>query len=108
MLNHEFVEKDYKLFRKKISNWQERYMQILCKEYIEILSGNDNPSKRFWYLEQRIKQDKKKSGVQLDSISRSDLLLNILSLLQEGVISFEDLNEFSDELKESIKFIKSR
>lgn len=30
---------------------------------------------------------------------------NIISLLNEGTITMEDLEEFSDELKETIRFI---
>ena len=33
-----FTEKDWKLFRNKISDWQEAYMDKLNKEYIELLS----------------------------------------------------------------------
>lgn len=49
-----FSEKDWKLFRSKIAGWQEVYMNKLNKEYIEILSGDGNPSDKFWKLEERI------------------------------------------------------
>lgn len=42
-----FSEKDWKLFRKKIPEWQEAYMYKLNKEYIEILNGDGNPSDKF-------------------------------------------------------------
>ena len=35
-----FSEKDWKLFRSKISDWQEAYMEKLNQEYIELLSGD--------------------------------------------------------------------
>ena len=35
-----FSEKDWKLFRSKISDWQEAYMEKLNQEYIEMLSGD--------------------------------------------------------------------
>ena len=31
---NKFSEKDWKLFRKKISGWQEAYMEKLNREYI--------------------------------------------------------------------------
>ncbi len=46
----EFTEKDWKLFRSKIVGWQEAYMDRLNKEYIELLSTDDNPSEKFWKL----------------------------------------------------------
>ena len=53
-----FSEKDWKLFRRKIAEWQESYMDKLNKEYMEILSGAGNASEKFWKLEKRIKEDK--------------------------------------------------
>lgn len=99
-----FTEKDWKLFRNKITDWQETYMDRLNKEYIKLLSEDINPSDKFWQLEQRIKEDRKKTGVQLE-MSRSNLIFSIISLITEGVISIEDLCEFSDELQETVKLI---
>lgn len=42
-----FAEKDWKLFRSKIAEWHEAYMDRLNKEYIELLSGEENPSDKF-------------------------------------------------------------
>ncbi len=52
-------------------------------------------------LDKRIKEDKKNTGVQLE-MSRSNLIHNIISLINEGAISFENLEESSDELKETV------
>ncbi len=76
-------------------------MDRLNKEYIELLSKDADPSKKFWMLDKRIKEDKKNTGVQLE-MSRSNLIHNIISLINEGAISFENLEEFSDELKETV------
>lgn len=37
MQEEEFIEKDWKLFRNIIVDWQEAYMDRLNKEYIEFL-----------------------------------------------------------------------
>lgn len=102
-----FTEKDWKLFRSKRADWQEAYMDRLNKEYIELLSKDANPSDKFLSLNKRIKEDKKKKGVQLE-MSRSNLIYNILSLINEGAISFKDLEEFSDQLKETVRFFVER
>lgn len=101
MQEERFTKKDWTLFRNKIADWQEAYMNTLNKEYIELLSEDANPSEKFWKLEKKIKEDRKKTGVQLE-MSRSKLIYNIISLINEGAISFEDLDEFSDELKETV------
>lgn len=101
MSEYGFTKKNWALFREKISDWQEAYMNKLNKEYIELLSGEGRPSEKFWTLEERIRNDKKDTGVQL-KMSRSNCIPNIISLLNEEVITMEDLDEFSDELKETI------
>ena len=37
---YQVIEKDWKLFRKLLSDWQEAYMERLAKEYIELLSSD--------------------------------------------------------------------
>lgn len=101
MQEQRFTEKDWKLFRSKIADWQESYMNRLNREYIDILSGDAIPSDKFWKLDKRIREDKKKAGVQL-RMSRSKLIYNIVSLLNEGAICFQDLEDFSDGLKETV------
>lgn len=76
-------------------------MDRLNREYIAILSEDANPSDKFWKLDKRIKEDRKKAGVQV-RMSRSNLIYNIISLINEGAISFEDLEDFSDGLKETV------
>lgn len=95
-------EKDWKLFRKNLPGWQEAYMEKLCKEYAGILSSSSNASDKFWELEKRINKDKNDTGVSA-RMSRSMMLENITSLLQEGAITVDDLDEFSEELIEIVK-----
>ena len=67
MQGEKFTKKDWALFREKIVDWQEAYMDRLNKEYIELLSEDDDPSEKFWKLDERIKKDKK-SKQQYDDI----------------------------------------
>lgn len=102
-----FTEADWKLFRNKIGEWQEPYMDKLNKEYIEILSEDKYPSEKFWALEKRINEDKKSAGVMLE-MRRSQLIRNIAHLINDGVIGFDDLEEFSVELKETVNFFMGK
>ena len=99
---NKFSEKDWKLFRNKISDWKEAYMEKLNKEYVALLSGKGNASDKFWQLEKRIREDKKDCGVQCE-MSRSNQFYIMLSLLNEGAITFDDLEDFSDDLKDTMK-----
>ncbi|MDN6130181.1 MAG: multidrug transporter [Tetragenococcus halophilus] len=89
-----------------MGGWQEAYMDKLNRSYIDLLSEDKEASEKFWNLSKKITEDKKRVGVQLE-MSRSKLIMNIVSLIMDEVISFEDLEEFSDELQETIKQILS-
>lgn len=100
-------EKDWKIFRKKIIMWQENYMQKLNNEYIKLLQRENVPSKNFWDLEKRIIKDKRSVGVVIN-MRRSTMIQNILELLRDDIIQFDDLNDFSEELKNEIKLMIHR
>ena len=103
-MQKEFKETDWKLFRKKLPGWQEAYMERLCKEYIDLLSSDTNASDRFWELEKRIKDDRKKTGV-IATMSRSKMILNIADLVYDGTISMDELEEFSDDVKTAVRML---
>ena len=92
---------DWKLFRERISGWQEAYMERLTREYIELLSGNEPASKKFWALEERIREDKRQPGVQLE-LKKSEVGWDLIRLLGEGVITESDLEGFSEDLKDTV------
>ena len=95
-------ESDWKLFNVKIVSWQEEYMKKLNEGYIDILKRNENASANFWTLFKKINKDSKKTGVVIEN-SKSKLFDNLLELLYSKVITFTDLNEFSEELQNDLK-----
>ena len=84
--NQHFTEADWKLFRKKIAVWQEAYMEKLVREYMDLLSEDGS------------------AGVVVD-MRRSMMIQNILQLLGEGATTLDDLDGFSEELREAVGFI---
>lgn len=76
-------------------------MERLCGEYRGILDKDENASDRFWALSERIKKDRNYAGVQCE-LRRSTMRSTIIQLLQEGVITLDDLKDFSHELQESV------
>ena len=103
----EVSKSDWKLFRTRIAEWQEAYMERLVKEYIDMLNGTGNASDKFWELEERIKKDKKHPGVMLE-LSKGNMIFDIVALINSGVITTVDLEGFSDELKECVDFLLHR
>ena len=100
---YQVIEKDWKLFRKLLPGWQEAYMERLAKEYMELLSSDRQASDKFWELEKRIKQDKRRTGVLARGVSRSNMFQLIINLIYEEAISEDDLKEFSEELRDAAK-----
>ena len=97
----EINEIDWKLFRNRLPNWQETYMGKLIDDYQRILSDTTAASRRFWKLEQRIRQDKRRPGVQLE-MRRSTMMQYLAAFLHEKVITPEDLDGFSDEPRNAL------
>lgn len=100
----DFPESDWQIFRGNIAAWQERYMDKLNKEYIELLNSDCAPSEKFWTLYERMQKDKNKAGVQVRR-SRSKLLENMVALVREGAVSKAELSEFSDGLQSAVKIL---
>jgi hypothetical protein len=101
------LEKDWKLFKEKLKIWQENYHEKLNREYISILSGDGDASDKFWELDTRIKNDKKKAGVLVKDLRKSNMVLIIIQLINEKVITKEDLEEFSEGLREQLELFFS-
>ena len=96
---------DWKLFREKLSDWQENYMEGLVKAYADFLNDDKKPaSEKFWELEKRIKEDKRHLGVIME-MSKSEVIWDIVRLIRLKVIAYGDLSDFSDELQLEVKRI---
>ena len=100
---YQFEEKDWKLFREKLPEWQEAYIERLIKEYAELLDGDASASEKFWALDKRIRADRQSLGVRVNEESRSKLQNILTGLIVENVISEDDLCGFSEELQASTR-----
>ena len=59
-------------------------------------------SEKFWKLEKRIREDKRDYGVRCE-MRRSMQFPVMIELMNEGAITFDDLEDFSDDLKNKMK-----
>ena len=98
-------KRDWKLFRERLSGWQENYMEDLVKAYANFLNDDKKPaSEKFWELEKRIKEDKRHLGVIME-VNKSEVIWDIVRLIRLKVITYDDLSDFSDELHMEVKRI---
>ena len=102
--NMEISKQDWALYRRKMPEWQENYMEHLCKEYAEILTSDEQGSDRFWKLWERIKEDRKCTGV-MAQMSRSSVIMNLVNLIGEGAITLEDLGSSAKKCKSGFGFL---
>ncbi len=93
------AESGWKLFKKMLPQWQERYMEKLIGQYVGILNGDSEASSRFWALEERLNRDKLSSGVIANDIRRSTMRREIANLLIDSVITLDDLDGFTEDIK---------
>ncbi len=103
----EISKKDWKLYRERLPEWQEHFMERLVKEYMELLSSPGNASDHFWELEERIRKDKKNPGVLLD-VRKSNAIWDIAAFVGRGIITMDELDGFSQDLIDAVRLILSR
>ncbi len=95
------------MFRERVPEWQEHYIEQLTKKYIELLSSPGSASDHFWELEKRIKNDRKHPGVILE-MKKSEAIWDIAIFIKKKVITIKDLEGFSQELIDSVTKILNR
>ena len=103
----EITKSDWKIYREKLSDWQEHYMERLLQSYKELIESPGNASEHFWKLEKRIKRDRRHPGVIIE-VRRSTAVWDIANFVDEEVITMEELEGFSQDLIDAVKFILSR
>ena len=98
-------ESDWKLFSKKYFEWKNRYAERFISEYKVILDSENTATDKFFELKDRIHKDSRAVVFNLPGrFSRNNMHLNIMALLNNGVITLDDLSEFSDEVKDMADF----
>lgn len=97
------MERDWKTFRKMVPNLRERYLKGKNIEIKKLLDAkNKNETERFWDARNRIEKERKILVDCLDGHSRSNMFFHMILMYRHGMLKEEDLDEFSDELKNQI------
>jgi hypothetical protein len=94
-------ESDWKIFRKRIPEWRERYLQVKNMEMIGVLTDrNRTPTEQFWDAKEKMDEEAEILVDCLDGHSRSKMHWYLLIMYRHGLINSDDLEEFSEELRE--------
>lgn len=96
-------ESDWKIYRKRVVDWRERYLEGKNGEIVKILSDEaKTPTDRFWDALDEMKKQAKILQKCLDQHSRSNAKWSMFLMLGHGLIEDADLDEFSEELREQV------
>ena len=96
------LKNDWLLYQKLLPIWHTNYVAKLLVSYEEILQQDKGITVKFWELYQKINMDKNHPGVNL-RLNKSTMLYEIAVLIRENVITYSDIEGFSDELKMKIR-----
>lgn len=95
-------EKDWELYKSKLGKWQEDYADRLIKEYMKILTGKGSAAERLAALKGRTEGDFAGIGLTLVP-NEEEMLFDLIDLVREGVITMDDVGDFSEETLETVK-----
>jgi len=105
-MNH-VNENDWKIFRDMAPLIRERYLRKKNQELSEILSDEQQShTDRFWDVEEHAKKIAKILRECLDGHSRSKMELFMMVMLSHGMLTDEDLDKFSEELRERMRRLR--
>jgi len=97
-------ESDWKAFRRMVPELRERYLGRRIPKLLAVLQDESlTPTERFWKVEERIDKEAKVLRKCLDGHSRSRMFLFIMQMRRSRMLTDEDLEPFSDELREQIQ-----
>jgi hypothetical protein len=96
-------ESDWKIFRKRVPEWRERYLQKKNKVIVDILTDqNMTPTEQFWAAKRKMDKETRILVNCLDGHSRSKMEWFLLLMYQHSLVNNDDLKEFSEELREKM------
>ena len=83
-------------------------MEKLTREYAEFLTDDRcQPSERFWTLNKRIREDRRKPGVQLE-LRKQNVVFDLAHLIADGAVLLDELDGFSEELQNMVRVLCAR
>lgn len=103
MTNNQPAESDWKNFRSIVPELRERYLRARNTELISILQGESlTPTEKFWTASERIDEIGDILRACLDDHRRSRMMHALRLMYHHKMITDEDLDGFSEEVRRRI------
>jgi hypothetical protein len=97
------LESDWKIFKKRLPEWRERYLMKKNKEIIGILTDqHKTPTEQFWDAKKKMGEEARVLVDCLDGHSRSKMRWSLILMHRHGLIEDAGWHEFSEELRKLI------
>ena len=78
------------------------------REYAEFLTDDRcQPSERFWTLNKRIREARRKPGVQLE-LRKQNVVFDLAHLIADGAVLLDELDGFSEELQNMVRELSQK
>jgi hypothetical protein len=103
MKNNQPAESDWKNFRSIVPELRERYLRAQNTELISTLQDESlTPTEKFWTASERMDEIGDILRACLDDHRRSTMIHALRRMYHHRMITDQDLNGFSEEVRERI------
>jgi hypothetical protein len=100
-------ESDWKQFRKLVPGLRERYLEKVNQQVAALLADAERtPTERFWDVQERIEKEEGVLRACFDDHRRSKMIFAMAAMQSRGVLNDNDLEGFSEELRERMQVLK--
>lgn len=97
------LESDWKIFRKSVPEWRERYLAKKNQEIVRMLSDeNATATELFWQVKEKMDREGEILTLCLDGHSRSKMEWDLYLMYGHGLVQDADLEAFSEDLRAHI------
>jgi len=103
----EIKESDWKVFRRLRELALERYCQRVIEEVALLVETRDRGyHERYWQLWQILRERNKTIAIAFDDPRHSQALLQLSNIDAEDLLTEEELNQFSEEMRNRLNAIR--
>ena len=96
-------EADWKAYKKNVDHWRERHLEQVNARLKNALSDpNKTPTEAFWDTEEKLGEEAKVLQHCFREHKRSSMKFNLTLMLGHGIITKDDLSDFSGEMREGL------
>lgn len=97
-------ESDWKRFRKIVPDLRERYLEEKNANFVKSLTSfKKTPTERFWDTLEMMEKEERILVECLDGHSRSKQFFYMALMCRYGMLKKEDLEGFSEELRQDME-----